>query len=49
MSLFPEWRGGGAWGYFTDPENSLFIVYAPAQEVVARRKFEAEGIELKFV
>ena len=31
---------GADWGYFTEPDKSLFIAYAPAQEAAVQRKFE---------
>ena len=31
---------GAHWGYFTEPDKSLFIAYAPAQEAAVQRKFE---------
>ena len=36
-------------GYLLKKTKSIFIEELPAQEAAARREFEAEGMELKFV
>ena len=40
---------GPDWGYFPDPDKSLFISDAPGQDEAERREFMAEGLVLNFV
>ena len=36
------------WGYFPEPDNSLFISNTPGQEESTKKEFAAEGLELNF-
>ena len=40
---------GPYWGYFPEPDKSLFILNNPGQEEAEKREFAKEGIVLNFV
>ena len=42
-------RRGSDWGYFPEPDKSLFISDTPGQEAAAKREFAAEVLTLNFV
>ena len=42
-------KRGPDWGYFTEPDKSVFISDTPGQEAAAKREFAAEGLNLNFV
>ena len=42
-------KRGPDWGYFPEPDKSLFISDTPGQEEAAKREFVKEGLDLNFI